>query len=133
MRHPRLVRGGTLPIAGRSCYSAPRERETIAAPASMDMATRDRDDPYSSDYRPGSRLMDDLGRLMTDAAGVAQGMRREVDAVVRTQIERLLRDLDVVTRDEFEAALELARRARADNERLEARVAALEAKLAQKS
>jgi BMFP domain-containing protein YqiC len=74
-----------------------------------------------------NRLLDDLGRLMTDAAGIASGVRREVDTVVRSQIERLLRDADVVTREEFEAVREMAVLAREENEALKARVAALEA------
>ncbi len=74
-----------------------------------------------------SRLLDDLGRLMTDAAGVASGVRREVDSVVKSQIERLLRDVDVVTREEFEAVREMAVLAREENEALKARIEALEA------
>jgi BMFP domain-containing protein YqiC len=75
------------------------------------------------------RLYDELARLMNDAAGVAQGVRREVDTVMRTQAERILRDLDVVQREELEAVKEMARLAREENEALKARVAALEAKL----
>lgn len=74
-----------------------------------------------------SRILDDIARLATDAAGAAQGMRREVETVVKTQIERLLRDLDVVTREEFEAVRERAVLAREENDRLAARLAALEA------
>ena len=55
-------------------------------------------------------------------------MRREVETVVKTQIERLLRDLDVVTREEFEAVREMALLAREENDKLAARLAALEAK-----
>lgn len=74
-----------------------------------------------------SRILDDIARLATDAAGAAQGVRREVETVVKTQIERLLRDLDVVTREEFEAVREMALLAREENEKLAARLAALEA------
>jgi BMFP domain-containing protein YqiC len=73
-----------------------------------------------------SRILDDLGRLMTDAAGVASGVRREIDGVVKSQIERLLRDADVVTREEFEAVREMAVLAREENEALKARIEALE-------
>ena len=66
---------------------------------------------------------------MNDAAGVASGVRREFDTVMRTQAERILRDLDVVQREEFEAVKEMARLAREENEALKARIAALEAKL----
>jgi BMFP domain-containing protein YqiC len=76
-----------------------------------------------------SRIFDDLGRLMTDAAGVASGVRREIDTVVKSQIERLLRDADVVTREEFEAVREMAVLARDENDVLRARLAALEARL----
>jgi BMFP domain-containing protein YqiC len=77
-----------------------------------------------------SRFFDEMGRLMNDAAGVAQGVRREFDTLFRTQAERVLRELDVVQREEFEAAKEMARLAREENEVLKARIGALEAKLA---
>ena len=75
------------------------------------------------------RLFDDLSRLITDAAGLAEGARREVETIVRAQFERLLAGMDVVTREEFEAAKEMAAKARSENEALAARIAALEAKL----
>ncbi|MBO0752891.1 MAG: accessory factor UbiK family protein [Bradyrhizobiaceae bacterium] len=75
------------------------------------------------------RLYDEIARLMNDAAGVAQGVRREFDTLVRNQAERVLRDLDVVQREELEAVKEMARLAREENEALKARVAALEARL----
>jgi BMFP domain-containing protein YqiC len=74
-----------------------------------------------------NRILDDLARLVTDAAGAAQGVRREVETVARTQIERLLRELDVVSREEFEAVREMALLAREENDKLAARLAALEA------
>jgi BMFP domain-containing protein YqiC len=76
-----------------------------------------------------NRFFDEVGRLMNDAAGVATGVRREFDAVMRTQAERILRDLEVVQREEFEAVKEMARLAREENEALKARIAVLEAKL----
>ena len=75
------------------------------------------------------RLFDDLSRLITDAAGLAEGARREVETVVKAQFERLLAGMDVVTREEFEATKEMAAKARSENEALAARIAALEAKL----
>src|SRR5690349_7281543 len=75
-----------------------------------------------------NRIFDEMARLMNDAAGVAQGVRREFDTLFRTQAERILRDLDVVQREEFEAVKEMARLAREENEALKARIAALEAK-----
>ena len=74
-----------------------------------------------------NRFFDEMARLMNDAAGVAQGVRREFDTLLRNQAERMLRDLDVVKREEFEAVKEMARLAREENEALAARVAALEA------
>jgi BMFP domain-containing protein YqiC len=77
-----------------------------------------------------SRFFDDLSRLMTDAAGLADGARREVETALRGQLERLLAGMDVVSREEFEAAREMAALARAETDKLRERVAALEAKLA---
>ena len=77
-----------------------------------------------------NRFFDEAARLMNDAAGVAQGVRREFDTLMRTQAERFLNDLDVVRRDEFEAVKEMARLAREENEALKARIVALEAKSA---
>ena len=76
------------------------------------------------------RIYDEFAKLMTDAAGVAQGVRREVDGVVRSQAERILRELNYVSREEFEAVKEMAAKARDENERLSARLAALEARQA---
>ena len=76
-----------------------------------------------------NRLFDEISRLMNDAAGVASGVRREVDTMVRNQAEKWLRDLDLVKREEFEAVKDMARLAREENEALKARVAALEARL----
>ena len=76
-----------------------------------------------------NRFFDEIGRLMNDAAGAAQGVKREVDTVVRNQAEKILRDLDIVKREEFEAVKDMARLAREENEALKARIAVLEAKL----
>jgi len=75
-----------------------------------------------------NRFFDEVARLMNDAAGVATGVRREFDTVMRTQAERILRELDVVQREDFEAVKEMAQLAREENEALKARIAALEAK-----
>jgi len=80
--------------------------------------------------QPSNRFFDEVARLMNDAAGVASGVRREFDTVMRTQAERILRDLDMVQREEFEAVKDMARLAREENEALKARIAVLEAKLA---
>ena len=73
-----------------------------------------------------NRFFDEIARLMNDAAGVAQGVKREADSLFRNQAERILRDLDVVKREEFEAVKEMARLAREENEALKARIAALD-------
>jgi BMFP domain-containing protein YqiC len=75
-----------------------------------------------------SRLFDDFSRLMTDAAGLADGAKREAQTFARSQMERMMAGMNVVTREEFEAVKEMAARARDENEKLAARVAALEAK-----
>jgi BMFP domain-containing protein YqiC len=79
-----------------------------------------------------NRIFDEMARLMNDAAGVAQGVRKEFDTLFRNQAERILRDLDVVQREEFEAVKEMARLAREENEALKARIEALEGKAAGK-
>jgi BMFP domain-containing protein YqiC len=79
-----------------------------------------------------NRIFDEMARLMNDAAGVAQGVRREFDSLFRSQAERILRELDVVPREEFEAVKEMARLAREENEALKARIEALEVKSASK-
>ena len=76
-----------------------------------------------------NRFFDEVARLMNDAAGVATGVRREFDTLVKTQTERWLRDLDLVKREEFEAVKDMARIAREENEALKVRLAALEARL----
>jgi len=75
-----------------------------------------------------NRFFDEIARLMNDATGAAQGIRREVEGVVRHQVERILGDLDVVRREDFEAVKEMARLARQENEALKARIEALEQK-----
>ena len=72
------------------------------------------------------RFFDEIGKLITDAAGAAEGVRKEVESVVRAQAERVLRDLDVVQREEFKA---MAQKAREENEQLKQRIAELEARL----
>ncbi|WP_296736824.1 accessory factor UbiK family protein [Mesorhizobium sp.] len=78
-----------------------------------------------------NRILDEFAKLMTDAAGAAQGVRREVETAFRGQAERMLNSMDVVQREEFEAVREMAVKAREDNVQLAARVEALEAKLAE--
>ena len=75
-----------------------------------------------------NRFFDEIARLMNDAAGAAQGVKREIDTVVRNQAERFLRDLDLVKREEFEAVKDMARLAREENEALKERLDKLEKK-----
>jgi BMFP domain-containing protein YqiC len=75
------------------------------------------------------RFFDELGKLITDAAGAAQGVRKEIESIVRSQAEHILRELDVVQREEFEAVKAMAQKAREENEQLKQRIASLEAVL----
>jgi BMFP domain-containing protein YqiC len=77
-----------------------------------------------------NRLLDEVAKLMTDAAGAAQGVKREVEGVMRGQAERILQSMDIVKREEFEAVKAMAEKARGENERLAALVTALEARVA---
>jgi len=77
-----------------------------------------------------NRILDEFAKLLTDAAGAAQGVRREVETAFRAQAEKMLNSMDIVQREEFEAAREMAVKARAENKALTARIAALEAKIA---
>lgn len=77
-----------------------------------------------------NRLLDEMARLMGDAASVAQGVKREAESVFRTQMERIVADLDLIKREEFDVVRELASQARTDNEALKKRIAELETKLA---
>jgi BMFP domain-containing protein YqiC len=74
-----------------------------------------------------NQVFDDFARLMADASELAQGVRREAETAMKSQLERLLAAMDVVTREEFEAVKQMAARARDDNKELSQRVAALEA------
>ncbi|MEM8853716.1 MAG: accessory factor UbiK family protein [Devosia sp.] len=76
-----------------------------------------------------NRLVDEIARLATDAAAVAQGARREVETVMRSQVERLLSEANVVHRDEFEAVKAIAVRAADEADSLRARLDALESRL----
>ena len=76
-----------------------------------------------------NRLLDDIARLMTDVAGAAQGVGREFESIVKGQIERLLRDMDIATREEVEVLRDMVVAAREENERLALRIKTLEAQL----
>lgn len=74
-----------------------------------------------------NRVFDDFARLVTDATEMAQGVRREAETAMKSQLERVLATMDVVTREEFEAVKQMAAMARDENEKLSQRIAALEA------
>ena len=75
----------------------------------------------------GSRIFDDLGRLMNDAAGMADGVRREVETVVKSQVQRFIADMDLVKREDYDALRELVQTQSAELRALKAEVAALKA------
>ena len=78
-----------------------------------------------------SRFFDEISKLMTGAAGAAQGFRKELDTLVQTQVERVLNNLNVVKREDFNVVKDMAEKARLENANLEARIAELEKKLTQ--
>lgn len=78
-----------------------------------------------------SRFFDEVSKLMTGAAGAAQGLRKELDTLVQTQVERVLNNLNVVKREDFDVVKAMAEKARLENSKLEARIAELEKKLSQ--
>ncbi|SMH51012.1 accessory factor UbiK family protein [Mesorhizobium australicum] len=77
-----------------------------------------------------NRILDEFAKLMTDAAGAAQGVRREVETAFRSQAEKWFNSMEIPQREEFEAVKELAARARAENASLLKRIDALEARVA---
>lgn len=74
-------------------------------------------------------LLDDLARVATGALGALTGMRAEVEARIRDQLERVLARMDLVTREEFEAVRAMAAKARLEQEALARRLEAIEASL----
>ncbi len=79
-----------------------------------------------------NRIFDDFAKLVTDATGAAQGVRREIETVVKAQIERMLRDMDVATREEVEVLRDMVSSLKADNDALRTRVAEIEGRRARK-
>jgi BMFP domain-containing protein YqiC len=77
-----------------------------------------------------NRILDEFAKLMTDAAGAAQGVRREVETAFRSQAEKWFASMEIPNREEFEATKEMAARARAENGSLLKRIEALEARIA---
>ena len=77
-----------------------------------------------------NRILDEFAKLMTDAAGAAQGVRREAETMMKSQMERMMSSMDLVHREEFDAMRDMAVKARAENKALAERLDALEARIA---
>ena len=87
--------------------------------------------PRTAAMAPTSnRFLDDIARLMTDAAGAAQGVRREVETVFKGQIERLLQEMEIAKQEELDVLRDIVVAAREENEQLAIRMKALEERLA---
>ena len=76
-----------------------------------------------------SRFFDEIAKLMTNATGAAQGVRKEIDSLVQSQVERVLANMQLVRREEFDVVRDMAQKARDENDKLAARIADLESKL----
>ena len=76
----------------------------------------------------GSKIFDELGKLMNNAAGVADGVRREVDTMVKAQLERLVADMELVKREDFDALRELVQTQDTEIQALKAEIASLKSK-----
>jgi BMFP domain-containing protein YqiC len=79
-----------------------------------------------------NRFFDDLARVANGAVGALSGVRADIEARIRDQLERVLAGMDVVSREEFEAVKAMAAKARDEQEELLRRIAALESQLADK-
>jgi len=80
-----------------------------------------------------NRLFDDLAKVASGALGTLTGVRTELETRIREQVERILDRMNLVRREEFDAVQAMVANARAAQERLEARVAALEARTADRA
>lgn len=80
-----------------------------------------------------NRFLDDLAKLANSALGTLQGVREEIEVLIRQRVERLIADLDLISREEFEAVRAMAAKARAENEALGKRIATLEGAARRKS
>jgi BMFP domain-containing protein YqiC len=76
-----------------------------------------------------NKIFDDFAKLMTDAAGAAQGVKREVETAFGAQADKFLANMDLVQREDFDVVREMAIRARSENDRLEVKIVELEARL----
>ncbi|HUJ46999.1 MAG TPA: accessory factor UbiK family protein [Rhizomicrobium sp.] len=78
-------------------------------------------------------FLDGLARFFTDAAGAANALKTEIDTFVKQRLEHLVAEMDFVPREEFEAVKAMAAKARAENDRLAARLSELESRLGEKT
>ena len=78
-------------------------------------------------------ILDDLAKLVGGAAGTMHGVKREIETAVKVRIERLVAELELVPREEFEVVRDMVRQARQENEALRVRVEELEVRLADKN
>jgi BMFP domain-containing protein YqiC len=76
-----------------------------------------------------NRIFDDMAKVASGAASTFSGIKDEIDGAIRQQIERVMSDMDVVSRDEFEAVKAMSAKARSEQDALIARIEALEAEL----
>lgn len=79
------------------------------------------------------RIFDDIGRLMNEAAGVADGVRREAETVVKAQVQRFIADMDLVKREDFDALRELVQVQSEEIAQLRTELAGLKPKTAKKA
>ncbi|MDX1539956.1 MAG: accessory factor UbiK family protein [Geminicoccaceae bacterium] len=77
-----------------------------------------------------NRLFDDLARVAGGAFSTLTSLREEVETRVRERVERLLADMDLVPREEFEAVKTMAQKARTEQETMAQRLDELERRLA---
>ncbi|AQX18737.1 MULTISPECIES: accessory factor UbiK family protein [Bartonella] len=77
-------------------------------------------------YNGSNRILDEIAKLATDAAGIAQGVRREAETAVLSQVERMISKLDLVSREEFYVVKEMVLKLYAENADLKKRLDSLE-------
>ncbi len=76
-----------------------------------------------------NRMFDEFAKLMTDAAGAAQGVKREAETAFRSQAERFLADMDLVKREDFDVVQEMASKARTENEALKSQLVSMDKRI----
>lgn len=76
-----------------------------------------------------NRIFDEFAKLMTDAAGAAQGVKREAETAFRSQAERFMADMDLVKREDFDVVQEMAAKARAENDELKKQLESMDKRI----